>query len=167
MLNILIVRLQRLPDSLLCLLEYHRMQQDKKKHLSVQLGHQICHDLKVTTGLYISDRFFVLFSGVFLTFGCSGVVPAIHFIAAYGIELAHQQASVGWMALMGVLYITGAVIYATRVPERFFPGKFNLWVSVCFKGPTNKGVVSAYKSGLPVASLFITWSCTMISVCCV
>lgn len=68
-------------------------------------------------------------SGLFLTFGCSGIVPAIHFMAAYGVTLAHRQASVGWMALMGVLYIAGAIMYATRVPERWFPGKCDIWVS--------------------------------------
>ena len=71
-------------------------------------------------------------SGLFLTFGCSGIVPAIHFMAAYGVTLAHRQASVGWMALMGVLYIAGAIMYATRVPERWFPGKCDIWVSSQF-----------------------------------
>ncbi|PFX18714.1 adiponectin receptor protein 1-like [Stylophora pistillata] len=66
-------------------------------------------------------------AGLFLTFGCSGIVPAIHFIVAYGVTLAHRQASIGWMALMGVLYIIGAIMYATRVPERFFPGKCDIW----------------------------------------
>lgn len=28
----------------------------------------------------------------------------------------------------GLLYILGAVFYALRVPERWFPGKFDLWV---------------------------------------
>lgn len=29
---------------------------------------------------------------------------------------------------MGCLYILGALFYALRVPERFFPGKFDIWV---------------------------------------
>lgn len=29
----------------------------------------------------------------------------------------------------GLLYILGAMFYALRVPERWFPGKFDLWVS--------------------------------------
>ena len=70
------------------------------------------------------------FPGLFLTFGCSGVVPAIHFIVAYGVTLAHRQAAIGWMGLMGVLYILGAIMYATRVPERWFPGKCDIWVRV-------------------------------------
>ncbi|KAJ7373754.1 Adiponectin receptor protein 2 [Desmophyllum pertusum] len=72
-------------------------------------------------------KYRMLRTGLFLTFGCSGVVPSIHFTVAYGVSLAHRQAAVGWMALMGVLYIAGAVMYATRVPERFFPGKCDIW----------------------------------------
>ena len=33
---------------------------------------------------------------------------------------------------MGVLYITGALLYAMRIPERFFPGKVDIWVSINF-----------------------------------
>lgn len=69
-----------------------------------------------------------------------------------------SQASLGWLILMGefkiiiyffqhllfeknqneiefnsgLLYILGAVFYALRVPERWFPGKFDLWVSFYF-----------------------------------
>ena len=68
--------------------------------------------------------------GLFLALGCSGIIPALHFMIAYGMVVAHRQASVGWMALMGLLYILGAITYATRVPERFFPGKFDLWVNI-------------------------------------
>lgn len=74
-----------------------------------------------------TPKYRVLRAGLFLTFGCSGVVPAIHFIVAYGVTMAHRQASVGWMALMGLLYILGAIMYATRIPERFFPGKCDIW----------------------------------------
>lgn len=74
-----------------------------------------------------TPKYRVLRAGLFLTFGCSGVVPAIHFMVAYGVTMAHRQASVGWMALMGLLYILGAIMYATRIPERFFPGKCDIW----------------------------------------
>jgi adiponectin receptor len=32
-----------------------------------------------------------------------------------------------YLVLQGVLYIVGAVIYALRIPERFAPGKFDIW----------------------------------------
>ena len=38
------------------------------------------------------------------------------------------EASLGWLIFMGFLYITGALFYAFRIPERFFPGKVDIWV---------------------------------------
>jgi adiponectin receptor len=32
-----------------------------------------------------------------------------------------------WLATMGALYIIGALIYGTRIPERWMPGKFDLF----------------------------------------
>jgi len=39
-----------------------------------------------------------------------------------------DQASLPWMLLMGAMYLTGAALYATRTPERFCPGKCDLWL---------------------------------------
>lgn len=49
-----------------------------------------------------------------------------------GISYLLNEASLLWLILMGVLYITGAVLYATRTPERCFPGKCDLWVRLFF-----------------------------------
>lgn len=65
---------------------------------------------------------------VFAVFGLSGVVPAVHYALAEGWLNAISQASLGWLILMGCLYILGAMLYALRVPERFFPGKCDIWV---------------------------------------
>ncbi|XP_059491103.1 adiponectin receptor protein isoform X2 [Neocloeon triangulifer] len=62
-------------------------------------------------------------AGVFMTFGLSGVVPAVHHAVADGWFNAISKASLGWLILMGCLYILGALFYALRVPERFFPGR--------------------------------------------
>ena len=67
--------------------------------------------------------------GVFLALGCSGIIPIIHMMAIYGIQRGSQQGAVGWLIVMGLCYIIGAILYALRVPERFFPGKCNLVVS--------------------------------------
>lgn len=37
------------------------------------------------------------------------------------------QASLHYMLIMGALYLTGALLYATRIPERFLPGKCDIW----------------------------------------
>ncbi|XP_045469164.1 adiponectin receptor protein isoform X4 [Harmonia axyridis] len=67
-------------------------------------------------------------AAVFMTFGLSGIVPAIHFGLTEGWLNHLSQKSLGWLVLMGLLYIIGAVMYALRVPERFFPGKFDIWL---------------------------------------
>ena len=41
---------------------------------------------------------------------------------------AVSYASLGWLILMGALYIIGALLYAGRIPERYFPGKCDIWV---------------------------------------
>lgn len=65
----------------------------------------------------------VLFTG----FGLSGLIPCIHYFVTDGFWSALYETSFGWLVLMGVLYITGACLYAYRIPERFFPGKFDIW----------------------------------------
>nr|CAI5839209.1 unnamed protein product [Callosobruchus analis] len=66
-------------------------------------------------------------AAVFMTFGLSGVVPAIHYGIVEGWFNYVSQKYLGWLVLMGVLYIVGAMFYALRVPERWFPGKFDIW----------------------------------------
>ena len=63
-----------------------------------------------------------------MIFGLHGVVPAVHHAISEGWFNAITQASLGWVILMGFLYILGALIYMLRVPERFFPGKCDIWV---------------------------------------
>lgn len=57
-------------------------------------------------------------------------MPVLHLLITDGISYLLNEASLLWLILMGILYITGAVLYATRTPEKCFPGKFDLWV--CF-----------------------------------
>ena len=47
-----------------------------------------------------------------------------------GLEKSVTEASLGWLLFMGALYITGALFYAFRIPERFFPGKVDIWVGI-------------------------------------
>lgn len=66
---------------------------------------------------------------MFIALGLSGVIPALHYVITDGFYHAINFAALGWLVLMAVLYITGAIIYAARIPERLFPGKFDIWVS--------------------------------------
>uniref|UniRef100_A0AAV2IZL7 Adiponectin receptor 2 n=1 Tax=Knipowitschia caucasica TaxID=637954 RepID=A0AAV2IZL7_KNICA len=66
-------------------------------------------------------------AGVFVGLGLSGVVPSLHFVISEGLIKATTIGQMGWLFLMATLYITGACLYAARIPERFFPGKCDIW----------------------------------------
>ncbi|CAG0897950.1 unnamed protein product [Darwinula stevensoni] len=66
-------------------------------------------------------------AGVFMGFGLSGIIPAMHYLSSEGWFKAVSEASLGSLLLMGFLYIMGALCYASRIPERFFPGKCDIW----------------------------------------
>ncbi|KAL5013152.1 hypothetical protein ScPMuIL_007422 [Solemya velum] len=76
---------------------------------------------------FSEPEFRVLRAGVFIALGLSGVIPALHYVITDGFYHAINSAALGWLVLMAVLYITGAIIYAARIPERLFPGKFDIW----------------------------------------
>jgi adiponectin receptor len=70
---------------------------------------------------------------MFIALGLSGLIPAVHYILTVGSYKAFNAGALGWLILMAVLYITGACLYAARIPERLFPGKCDIWVSSLFQ----------------------------------
>ncbi|KAF2153714.1 mPR-like GPCR protein [Myriangium duriaei CBS 260.36] len=66
-------------------------------------------------------------ASMFVAMGMSAVFPVAHGWAVYGREQLERQMSVGWVALQGGLYVLGAGLYAARIPERFAPGRFDLF----------------------------------------
>lgn len=67
----------------------------------------------------------------FALFGLFGIVPGFHWLAMHYDEVrASLDLKTSFMSLciMGVLYIVGASLYACRIPERFFPGKCDLFL---------------------------------------
>jgi len=60
---------------------------------------------------------------IFSTMGLSGIIPTIHFIYTDGMLRLLEQNSFYWLLGMAFLYLFGALLYATRTPERYFPGK--------------------------------------------
>ncbi|XP_018964313.1 adiponectin receptor protein 1-like isoform X2 [Cyprinus carpio] len=66
-------------------------------------------------------------AGVFMGLGLSGLIPTMHFTIAEGFVKATTVGQMGWFYLMGAMYISGASLYAARIPERYFPGKCDIW----------------------------------------
>jgi adiponectin receptor len=65
---------------------------------------------------------------VFIVFVLSGIAPATHYAIQNGWEKSINEAAMGWQVFMDFLYITGTLLYAFRIPERFFPGKVDILV---------------------------------------
>ncbi|XP_052197832.1 heptahelical transmembrane protein 4-like [Diospyros lotus] len=67
----------------------------------------------------------VIRASLFLGMGLSGIAPILHKLILFRNrpEALHTT---GYELLMGAFYALGALIYATRIPERWMPGKFDI-----------------------------------------
>lgn len=76
---------------------------------------------------FAQPKYRSLRAGIFIAMGLSAVFPAAHLMFVDGLAFMYKKASLVWMLSMGAMYIGGATIYATRIPERWFPGRCDLW----------------------------------------
>lgn len=63
---------------------------------------------------------------VFVSFGLYAVIPATQMFFSVGFKEPFSSYVIGFV-LMGSIYIVGASLYVLRIPERFFPGWFDVW----------------------------------------
>ncbi|KAG9508714.1 Adiponectin receptor protein, partial [Fragariocoptes setiger] len=66
----------------------------------------------------------------FISFGISGVLPGFHWLSLNYEQIVMESAlrdSFFHLLLMGALYLTGTMLYAFRIPERYFPGKCDIF----------------------------------------
>ncbi|CAN6290328.1 unnamed protein product [Urochloa humidicola] len=64
-------------------------------------------------------------AGLFACMGMSGLVPIVHKMLVFG-NRPEALLTTGYEMAMGACYLAGVVVYATRVPERWMPGRFDL-----------------------------------------
>ena len=65
---------------------------------------------------------------VFVAFACSGLIPLVHLNVSMGPYEALTDGHLAWFYGMAALYLVGTFLYAKRVPERYFPGKLDLFL---------------------------------------
>ena len=61
--------------------------------------------------------------------GLSALVFVVHGVLLYGWTVQNQRMSLDWMGLMALLNLIGAVTYASRVPEKLRPLKYDIYGS--------------------------------------
>ena len=68
-------------------------------------------------------------SASFAVLGLSAFVPVVHGILLNGWQLQNQRMSITYFLGLGLLNGTGTVIYAMRIPERWYPKTFDIYGS--------------------------------------
>lgn len=101
-------------------------------------------------------------ASLFFTMGVSGIIPCVHKVLLYQDEPIAYKTLYMEIA-MGVMYGLGALIYATRIPERWRPGTFDIIGNShqVFHILVVAGAYTHYQGGL----LYLKWrdatSCSM------
>jgi len=81
--------------------------------------------LSTLTPRCLTTEFRVVRVLIFLAMGFFGLVPTAHLF----FHLNHLPIIFWYLIAMGALYVLGAAIYVTQVPERFAPGRFDIFCS--------------------------------------
>ncbi|TGO19419.1 hypothetical protein BTUL_0004g00550 [Botrytis tulipae] len=64
---------------------------------------------------------------MYAALGLSAIIFIVHSIIIYGISLQYKRLSLGWIVGMAGLNFVGALAYSLRIPEKYFPGRFDLY----------------------------------------
>lgn len=85
----------------------------------------ICTVVVSLLPMFQTPEFRTMRTSLFLGMGLSGIAPVFHKLILFWNrpEAVHTT---GYELLMGLFYGLGALIYATRIPERWMPGKFDI-----------------------------------------
>ena len=54
-------------------------------------------------------------------------IPLLHCIISLGLKRAVAEASMYHMLILAILDALAGIVYSCRIPERFAPGKFDIW----------------------------------------
>ncbi|OJD39759.1 uncharacterized protein BKCO1_2000174 [Diplodia corticola] len=76
-----------------------------------------------------SPAFRPIRAAMFVGLGLSAIFPVVSGLKLYGLQALRERIALDWLVAHGLMYITGAAIYAIRFPERIWPGRFDIWGS--------------------------------------
>lgn len=65
-------------------------------------------------------------TALFVSVGLSGLLPITHGLLERDVSQLRREAGLDWILLQAALYLLGAYIYAARIPEKWFPGRFDI-----------------------------------------
>ncbi|KAF3926433.1 hypothetical protein AA313_de0205867 [Arthrobotrys entomopaga] len=68
----------------------------------------------------------VLRGAFYTAFGASSFAPIVHAVIIYGWKEQKERMGLIWWAYVALFDTIGVVAYGAKIPERFFPGKFDI-----------------------------------------
>ncbi|KAJ1941659.1 hypothetical protein EC988_006701 [Linderina pennispora] len=101
--------------------------QIRTMHLTLLVCLCVMCVMLVVTPKFSAKEFRAWRSVAFILLGFEKLVPVFHTWWMFGAEYMWNAVNIPCMFWMAFFYIGGTAIYASRVPERWFPGKFDLW----------------------------------------
>ena len=83
----------------------------------------------------------------------SAFIPAVHGVSVNGWKVQNERQSLSYFIGIGLLDLAGAIVYVTRIPERWAPRKFDIFGSshqimhffvICGAWCNTVGVIKAF-----------------------
>lgn len=65
-------------------------------------------------------------TGAYVLLGLSSFVPIMQGIYLFGWHQMEQRMSLSYYIALGICHVTGAIIYACRIPERWCPRRYDI-----------------------------------------
>jgi adiponectin receptor len=63
---------------------------------------------------------------MYLLLGLSSFLPIVHGVRLHGLEEHNRRMGLVYYVGLGLCHGTGAMLYAVRVPERWYPRRFDI-----------------------------------------
>lgn len=81
----------------------------------------------MTTPLFRSHQGRHIRFALYSLFGLSTFMSAAHGVWVNGWEQQNRMMGIDWFAGLAALNFVSMIIYALRIPERWFPVRFDVW----------------------------------------
>ncbi|KAI8820515.1 hemolysin-III related-domain-containing protein [Fimicolochytrium jonesii] len=76
---------------------------------------------------FATPEYRIIRTSNFVALGLSAIIPVAHIMHLQGFTHTNSAVSFWYLIAMAACYLIGAFIYASRVPERWYPGSFDIW----------------------------------------
>ncbi|OMJ24536.1 Adiponectin receptor protein [Smittium culicis] len=99
----------------------------KTLYISMMVIFGIITGIFVMTPKFSDSEWITIRASTFVLMALSGIIPFVHSLISFGLSYTYKALQIQYLTPMALFYIAGALIYGARIPERWFPGKFDIY----------------------------------------